>query len=275
MGTAMSARDIFQSVRDLGPEAIQRIVDRLGYRGRDPTFVRMREAYLDRMGLTPNARVLETGCGTGVVSRALARRTGFAGAVVGIDFSDALIQAARRLAREEKLDDRIKFRVGDSHALDDPDSSYDCVIAHTLLSHVVDPAKVISEAARVVRPKGMIAIFDGDYASLAYGAGDPELNARIVEAILAAVAANPHVMRQVPTLLRDCDLSVLTFLPGIHAEAGEGAFFLNVAESYLPIHHELGSGLERSSRPLARCPARGLEQGHLLRRLQLLCVLGQ
>jgi 2-polyprenyl-3-methyl-5-hydroxy-6-metoxy-1,4-benzoquinol methylase len=135
----MSTRDIFQSIRDLEPEALQRIVDRLEYRGRDPAFVKMREAYLDQMGLTPNARVLETGCGTGVVSRALARRTGFAGLVVGIDFSDVLIQAGRRLAHEEKLTDRIEFRVGDSHALDDPDGSYDFVIAHTLVSHVVDP----------------------------------------------------------------------------------------------------------------------------------------
>jgi len=231
----MSARDIFQSIRDLEPEALQRIVDRLEYRGRDPAFVKMREAYLDQMGLTPNARVLETGCGTGVVSRALVRRTSFAGAVVGVDFSDVLIQAGRRLAHAENLNDRIEFRVGDSHALDDPDGSYDFVIAHTLVSHVVDPAKVISEAARVVRPKGTIAIFDGDYASLAYGAGDTELNAKMVEAILAGVAANPQVMRQVPTLLRDCGLKVLTFLPGIHAEAGVGAFFLNLAESYVPI----------------------------------------
>jgi SAM-dependent methyltransferase len=192
------------------------------------------------MGLTPRARILDCGCGTGVVSRALAQREGFAGSVVGIDFSDALIRTAQRLAREKGLDDRIEFRVGDSHALDDPDNSYDFVIAHTLVSHVVDPVKVISEAARVLRPNGTIAIFDGDYASLAYGAGDPDLNAAMVDAILAAVAANSRVMRQVPTLLRDCGLRVVTFLPQIHAEAGEGAFFLNIAESYVPIITKMG-----------------------------------
>ncbi len=148
----MSTRDIFQSISDLGSDAIQKIVDRLEYRGGDPTFVRMRETYLGRMGLEPNARVLDLGCGTGVVSRALAQREGFTGAVVGIDFSDALIDAARRLAGEKGLDDRIEFRVGDSHALEDPDDSYDVVIAHTLISHVVDPGAVISEASRAVRP---------------------------------------------------------------------------------------------------------------------------
>lgn len=231
----MSTRDIFQSISNLGPDAIQKIVDRLEYRGGDPTFVRMRETYLDRMGLAPNARVLDCGCGTGVVSRALAQRKGFTGAVVGIDFSDALIDAARRLALEEGLDDRIEFRVGDSHALEDPDDSYDFVIVHTLISHVVDPAKVISEASRVVRPNGTIAIFDGDYASLTYGAGNPEFNAKMVNGILAAIVANPHVMRQVPMLLRDCGLEVLAFLPEILAEAGEGVFFSSLVESYVPM----------------------------------------
>lgn len=231
----MSARDIFQSISDLGPDAIQKIVERLEYRGGDPAFVRMRETYLDRMGLAPNARVLDCGCGTGVVSRALARRDGFAGEVVGVDFSAALIEAAQRLAGDEGLGDRIEFRIGDSHALEDPDESYDCVIAHTLISHVVDPAKMIREASRVVRPAGTVAVFDGDYASLTYGAGDPELNAIMVDGILAAVVANPHVMRQIPTLLRDSGLEVLAFLPDVHAEAGAGAFFSNLAESYAPM----------------------------------------
>jgi ubiquinone/menaquinone biosynthesis C-methylase UbiE len=237
----MSARDIFQSISDLGPDAIQKIVDRLEYRGSDPTFVRMRETYLHRMRLTPSARILDCGCGTGVVSRALAQREGFAGAVVGIDFSDALIEAARRLAREKGLGDRIEFRVGDAQALEDPDDSYDFVIAHTLISHVADPARVISEASRVVRANGTIAIFDGDYASLAYGAGDAQLNAKMVNGILAAVVANPHVMRQVPMLLRDYGLEVLAFLPELHAEAGEGAFFSNLAESYVPMAVRAGT----------------------------------
>jgi SAM-dependent methyltransferase len=193
------------------------------------------------MRLTENARVLDCGCGTGVVSRALAQRGGFAGAVVGIDSSEALIEAAQRLACGKGLDDHIEFRVGDSHALEDPDESYDFVIAHTLVSHVADPAKVISEASRVVRPNGTIAVFDGDYASLTYGAGDPELNEQMVNGILAAIVANPYVMRRIPMLLRDSGLEVVAFLPEIHAEAGEGAFFSNLAESYVPMSVKAGT----------------------------------
>lgn len=237
----MGTRDIFQSVSDLAPDAIQKIVDRLEYRGTDHNFVRMRESYLDRISPAPNARVLDFGCGTGVVARALARRDGFTGTIVGIDASDALVDAARRLAQEEGLGDRIEFRVGDCHAVEDPDDSYDLVIGHTLVSHVADPEKVVSEASRIVRSDGTVAIFDGDYASLTYGAGDPDRNQQIVDGILAAVVANPYVMRRVPELLRRCRLNVVAFLPEILAEAGEGAFFASLFESYVPMAVSAGA----------------------------------
>ena len=237
----MSTRDVFQKIGDLGSDAVQTIIDRLEYRGSDPTFVRMRERYLDQMGLGRKARVLDLGCGTGVVSRALAEREGSTLEVVGIDVSQALIGAAQQLAAAKRLDDRIEFRVGDSHALEEPDHSYDFVIAHTLLSHVVDPAAVISEASRVVRPNGIVAVFDGDYASLSYGSGNATMNAKMVNGILAAIVANPNVMRQIPTFLKDIGLKVMGFLPDVHAEAEAGAFFINLAESYVPIAVKAGT----------------------------------
>ncbi len=237
----MVTRDIFQSISDLAPEAVQKIVERLEYRGADANFVRMRETYLDRIAPAPNARILDFGCGTGVVARALAKRDGFAGSIVGIDASDDLVAAARRLAQEDGLGDRIEFQVGDCHAIEDPDDSYDVVIGHTLVSHVADPARVIAEASRLVGSEGTVAIFDGDYASLTYGAGDPDLNQQIVDGILAAVVANPYVMRRVPELLRRSGLDVVAFLPEILAEAGEGAFFASLFESYVPMAVSAGT----------------------------------
>lgn len=237
----MSTRDVFQKIGDLSSDAIQRIIDRLEYRGTDPAFVRMRERYLDNMEIGRKARVLDLGCGTGVVSRVLAEREGSTLEVVGIDVSQALISAAQQLAAEKRLGHRIEFRVGDSHALEDPDDSYDFVIAHTLLSHVVDPAAVISEASRVVRPNGIVAVFDGDYASLSYGGGNAALNAEMVKGILAAIVANPNVMRQIPAFLKNIGLKVMGFLPDVHAEAGIGAFFINLAESYVPIAVKVGT----------------------------------
>ena len=71
-----------------------------------------------------------------------------------------------------------RFIVGDAHDLDFAAASFDAVVAHTLLSHVRDPLAVLAEAARVVRPGGTVAIFDGDYASLTFGSSDARLGRR-------------------------------------------------------------------------------------------------
>jgi len=70
----MAANDIFQAINDLPTKATRRIVERLEFRGKDPAFVRMREAYSDRMDLASCGRIPDPGCGTGVAARALARR---------------------------------------------------------------------------------------------------------------------------------------------------------------------------------------------------------
>lgn len=229
------AKDIFQSIGSLDAEGVQRIVDRLEYRGKDETFVAMREEYLRQMNLAPNADILDLGCGTGVVARALATRENFSGKIVGVDFSRELIDAAQQLATEEGTNDRVKFRVGDASTLEDEDESFDAVILHTLVSHVPDPVAVVSEAGRVARPGSLVAIFDGDYASITYATGDHNLDAEMVDAILDAVVANPYVMRELPSILRGEGLEIESFTPNILAEAGVGAFFSGMAESYVPM----------------------------------------
>lgn len=238
---SMAVRDLFQSINSMDDASIQKIVDRLEFRGNDPGFVAMREAYLDRLALDGSARVLEIGCGSGVVSRALAKRPGFNGTIIGSDFSDALIGAAQSLAAEEGIGSRIEFRVEDSHGLEDADNTYDVVLAHTLVSHVVDPAAVIAEATRVTRPGGKIVFFDGDYASLVFGSGDAAANAEIATAMLSAIVANPHVMRTLPRLLRAAGLKIDALLPHVLAEVGEASFFDSMVGSYIPMAVKAGA----------------------------------
>ena len=154
MATQLQARDVMQFVNEQEPATLERFVERLELRGRDPKFVAYREAYLSLLDLPRSAAVLDLGCGTGVVTRALAAREGFAGTVTGIDQSPRFLATAERLTAEEGLADRVEFLVGDAHELPFPTASFDAAVAHTLVSHVRDPLAVLEEAGRVVRPAG-------------------------------------------------------------------------------------------------------------------------
>ena len=231
----MSKSDVYQSIGSLAPDAVQMIIDRLEFRGNDPVFVEMREDYLDRMALETRKRVLDLGCGTGVATRAIAKRDVVSGEIVGIDLSEALIAAAQGFAADDGVAEQVTFRTGDCHALAEPDESFDAVITHTLISHVSDPAALIANAARVAAPGAPIAIFDGDYASMTFGAGEAAQNAGVVQGILDAFVANPFVMRQLPELLSQHGLEIVDFIPRVYAEAGTGSFFPNLAENYVPM----------------------------------------
>ncbi len=71
----------------------------LELRGAQPHQRRLRRAFLVFAGIRSDARVLEVGCGTGVVTRDIMRWVGRHGAVVGVDPSRAFIGEARRRAR--------------------------------------------------------------------------------------------------------------------------------------------------------------------------------
>jgi SAM-dependent methyltransferase len=236
----MATRDAYCFINDLDALTVEGLIARLEFRGKDPTFTQMRDAYLARLALPPTAHILELGCGTGVVLRALAQRTSFSGHLVGVDHSPLLIAAARRLAAEEGVDQYIEFRVGDVHHLAVGDSSFDAVIAHTLVSHVADPLMVLKEAARVIQPAGSVAIFDGDFASLTFAHPDPAFAKAMDEALVEAVVAHPRLMRDLPRLMQQAGLEIMTTRAYIYAEIGTGTFFAGFAEAYAPLVQRAG-----------------------------------
>jgi len=238
--TQAQARDAMQFVNEQDGATLERFIERLEFRARDPTFTAYRDAYLELVDPSRTAAVLDLGCGTGVVTRAIAAPDGFAGTVTGIDQSPKFIAAAERLAADDGLGDRAEFVVGDAHALDFPDASFDFVVAHTLVSHVRDPLTVLAEAARVSRPGGSVAVFDGDYPSLSFGGEDPQLNQTMERAVQSIIMSSPRVMRDLPRLLPKAGLRLLATQAHVYAEAGSGSFMLNLAETYGPLAASTG-----------------------------------
>ena len=240
MATQPQARDAMQFINEQDTATLERFIQRLEYRGTDPTFTAYRDAYLELIDLPPTAAVLDLGCGTGVVTRAIAARDGFTGTVTGIDQSLDFIAAAHRLAADEGVADRVEFVVGDAHELDLPAARFDAAVAHTLVSHVRDPLAVLAEAARVVRPGGYVAVFDGDYASLTFGCSDPRLGDAMEAAFRSMIMSAPRVMRELPRLLPQAGLRLTATQAHVLAEAGSSSFLINLAETYAPLAASTG-----------------------------------
>lgn len=236
----VSARDPHRFVNELEPAMIERLVERLESRGQDKVFAHLFENYAAKLSLPANSQALEIGSGTGVVARALAARSDVLGHVTGIDQSPAFVEIAQGLAEQEKLGDRLDFEVGDVHVLPFEAERFDAVIAHTLISHVADPAAVLKEAGRVLKPSGKLVIFDGDYASLTYAFDDAEAGRHMDWALATATFNNPLVMRRLPQLLPEAGFEVIDTIADVVSEIGTGSYFRSMAETYAPLISEAG-----------------------------------
>jgi SAM-dependent methyltransferase len=109
-----------------------------------------------------SARWLESACGTGLVSRALAGRVG---SVTGVDLTPAMLEQAKRGAAGDGVEN-VSFSVGDATALEFADGSFNGALTRFSLHHIPLPGRVIAELARVVRPGGWVVVSDlvGDEA---------------------------------------------------------------------------------------------------------------
>jgi SAM-dependent methyltransferase len=231
----MNNRDPHQFSNELDDATIGRLIDRLESRGKDAVFTRLFDKYAADLDLPKSARVLEVGCGTGVIIRALARRSDFLGTAVGIDQSPAFIDAARRLAKEEGVNKQVEFYVGDAHQLECMEGIFDAVIAHTLISHVTNPAEVLNEMARVVQSTGKIVIFDGDYGSLTFAFSDRDFGRQMDHALALTTFNNPLIMRDLPRLISQMGLEIVETMADVAAEIGRGSYFKTFAETYAPL----------------------------------------
>lgn len=103
-------------------------------------------------------KVLDIGTGTGFFAILIAEQ---GHKVTGVDITPAMIEEARELAGERKLD--ICFEIMDAQNLDFPNESFDAVISRNLTWTLPDPGRAYAEWLRVLKPGGVLLNFDADY----------------------------------------------------------------------------------------------------------------
>ncbi|WP_405432081.1 methyltransferase domain-containing protein [Micromonospora sp. NBC_00617] len=139
---------------------------------------------LDALGLRPGHAVVDIGCGPGTDLGRLADAVQAGGRVVGVD-RDArmLAEAGRRLADRPTID----LRAGDAHALPLNDTSMDRARIDRVLMHVADPATVLREVRRVLRPGGVLALAEPDWDTLAVADEDVRTSRRFARFVAGRV----------------------------------------------------------------------------------------
>jgi demethylmenaquinone methyltransferase/2-methoxy-6-polyprenyl-1,4-benzoquinol methylase len=117
-----------------------------------------RQRAVDRAQVGPGSNALDICCGTGDLALELRRRIGPDGRVVGSDFSEPMLELARRKSGEEGLP--VEFGWADALDLPYGDASFDAVTIGFGARNLADLDKGLAEMARVLRPGGRLVILE-------------------------------------------------------------------------------------------------------------------
>jgi ubiquinone/menaquinone biosynthesis C-methylase UbiE len=103
--------------------------------------------------------VLDVGTGTAQIPIELARRAPSA-EVVGVDLADHMLRLARNNVRRAGLEGRVRVERCDAKGLPYPDAYFGAVISNSIVHHIPEPAGVLAEMPRVIRPGGTLFVRD-------------------------------------------------------------------------------------------------------------------
>jgi arsenite methyltransferase len=110
------------------------------------------------LSLSPNSRVLDVACGEGTTAVFLAKEFGCE--VLGVDYGNQNVEAARSLAQTEHVESRVQFERSDAETLPVSDESFDAVICECAFCTFPDKAAAAREFFRILRRGGRVGISD-------------------------------------------------------------------------------------------------------------------
>ncbi len=139
----------------------------------------VRLEYVQRAGGLPGQRVVDVGCGGGLLAEAMAVK---GATVTGLDLASELLQVARLHALESGVSVDYRLETAEQHAAGNA-GAYDLATCMEMLEHVPDPGSIVAALAALVRPGGQVFV--------------STLN-RTPRAYLHAVVGAEYVLRLLP-----------------------------------------------------------------------------
>lgn len=158
--------------------------------------------------LRAGMRLLDVGCGPGTITAGLGRAVA-PGEVIGLDVVPAVLETAREFLAGTEVTN-VRFEEGSVYALPYPDASFDVVHMHQVLQHLARPVDAAREALRVLRPGGLLAVRDADYATMIHWPRTAGIDRwlELHHEVAARNGADPDIGRRLHAVLEDAGFEV-------------------------------------------------------------------
>ena len=179
---------------EIDPERIEQYEEMFRWRPR-------MEPLLSGAGIAPGQRIVDFGCGPGMLALELARRVGPEGRVHAVDLNPEFCERTRQNAAREGVAERISVHRASDDRLSLEVASVDRVICKNVLEYVDDPVVTLRDFRRCLAPGGRVHAIDSDWGMLAV---EPLGAERIADLFAAASHAykTPLIGRKLYGLMR-------------------------------------------------------------------------
>ena len=218
--------DPYASIAQVDESIQTRLAGVLELRAADDRQREMLHSYLSELNPQPSSTVLEVGCGTGAVCRVLADIPNVE-TVVGLDPSSVFIDKAKELSEGIA---GVSFQLGDGRSLDYENESFDAVVFHTTLCHILNAEKALQEAYRVLKPGGFLAAFDGDYMTTTVATSDCDPLQMTVDLMIKNFVENPWLSRRLPKILTTMGLAMVSYRSHGYTKITDASYMLTLIE---------------------------------------------
>jgi ubiquinone/menaquinone biosynthesis C-methylase UbiE len=136
------------------------------------------------LGFKHGQTVVDVGCGLGYLGMTYWPYFGKHGTYFGVDLSPELVKTASRNKSQWAIGGQATFKAGDAYKLPLPDNCADTVMCQTLMIHLGDPKRALSEMIRVAKPGGIVCCMESDMLSMAMAQGYDTLPQKSINDIL-------------------------------------------------------------------------------------------
>lgn len=149
--------------------------------------------------LQAGMEVLDVGCGTGGISKDIARAVGPSGKVTGIDNTALFIESGRQTFSEVENMELIHADLFDFHSK----AAFDLVVSARVLQWLSDPLAALVKIKSLLRPGGMVSVLDYNHDALEWEPQPPQSMLQFYDTFLrwrADAGMNNHMADDLPAL---------------------------------------------------------------------------